>query len=178
MFRSFFNIYLYIYIYLYLNIYIEKEQNVLRSFAKERNVLAFFPVLYKRTGWSLRSFPFFAKEQDVLYVLFRSFEKNGKGRSVLLGLIRCQNLKKRTGKNGTFFKRAGKTRTFWTGKNVVPNPAQTVQRKVISVQRQVLTKWRTKTHPAARNNSLAASTEIMVFKRFKKLVWAHSVQIS
>ena len=31
-------------------------------------------------GRSLRSFLFFAKEQNVLYVLSRSFEKNGKER--------------------------------------------------------------------------------------------------
>ena len=81
---------------------LKKERNVLRSFAKERNVLAFFPVLYKRTGRFLRSFPFFAKERDILYVLFRSFEKNGKECSVLLGLINRQKLKKRMGKNGMF----------------------------------------------------------------------------
>ena len=69
-----------------------------RSFAKERNVVAYFPVLYKRTQRPLRFFPFFAIERDVLYVL--------------LGLISCQKLKKRMGKNGTFFKRAGKTGTF------------------------------------------------------------------
>ena len=88
MFRSFFNIYLYIYISIYISIYIyiyilKKERNVLRSFAKERNVLVFFPVLYKRTGQSLRSFLFFAKEQNVLYVLSHSFEKNGKECSVI-----------------------------------------------------------------------------------------------
>ena len=85
----------------------KKEWNFLRSFAKEQNVLAFFPILYKRTGRSLRSFPFFAKERNVLYVLSRSFEKNRKERSNLLGLISRQKLKKRTGKNGTFFKWAG-----------------------------------------------------------------------
>ena len=36
-------------------------------------------------GRSLRSFPFYAKEWDVLYVLFRSFEKNGKERNILNG---------------------------------------------------------------------------------------------
>ena len=63
--------------------YIEKEQNVLRSFAKERNVLAFFYVLCRRT---LRSFPFFIKEWNML-----------------LGLISRQKLEKRTKKNGMFF---------------------------------------------------------------------------
>ena len=91
---------------------LKKERNVLHSFAKERNILAFFPVLYKIMGQSLRSFPFFAKEWDVLYVLSCSFEKNGKGRSVLLGLISRQRPKKRMGKNRTFFKRTGKTSTF------------------------------------------------------------------
>ena len=67
----------------------------MRSFSKERNVLTFF-----------------IKERDVLYVLSHSFEKNGKESSVLLGLISRQKLKKRTGKNGTFFKRTGKNGTF------------------------------------------------------------------
>ena len=70
----------------------KKERNVRRSFAKERNILAFFPVLYKRTERSLHSFPLFAKERNVLYVLFHSFEKNGKERLVLLGLISRQKL--------------------------------------------------------------------------------------
>ena len=56
-----------------------------RSFAKEQNILAFFPVLYKRMGRSWRSFPFFAKERNVLYVL--------------LGLISRQKLKKKNGKD-------------------------------------------------------------------------------
>ena len=54
-----------------------------RSFAKERNGLAFFSILCKRPKRSLRSFLFFAKEQNVL-----------------LGLISRQILEKRTGKNG------------------------------------------------------------------------------
>ena len=91
-------IYLYIsiYIYLYISIYIywKKEPNVLRSFAKERNVLAFFSIFCKRTKCSLRSFTFFAKEQNVLCVLFHSKEKNGKERIVLLGFISHQKLKK------------------------------------------------------------------------------------
>ena len=62
-------------------------------FAKERCDLC---VLLR----SLRSFTFFAKQRNVLHVLFRSFKKNGKERSVLLGLISCQKLKKRMGKNG------------------------------------------------------------------------------
>ena len=41
-------------------------------FSKERNILAFFPVLYKRTEQSLRSFPFFIKEQNNLCILSRS----------------------------------------------------------------------------------------------------------
>ena len=84
MFRSFFNIYIYIYISIYI---LKKEQKVLHSFAKEQNIFAFF------------------------YVLIRSFEKNGKEQNVLLGLISRQKLKKRTGKNGTFFKRTGKNGT-------------------------------------------------------------------
>ena len=50
----------------------EKKGNVLRSFAKERNVLAFFYILCKRMLRSLRSFTFFAKECCVLCALFRS----------------------------------------------------------------------------------------------------------
>ena len=42
------------------------------SFSKERNILAFFCVLYKRTFHSLRSFTFFIKEWGVLCILLRS----------------------------------------------------------------------------------------------------------
>ena len=60
-------IYIYVYIYLYISVYIlKKERNVLRSFAKEGNVLAFSYVLCKRVLRSLHSFMFFAKEQNVL----------------------------------------------------------------------------------------------------------------
>ena len=52
-----------------------------------------------------RSFTFFEKECCILCVLFRSLEKNGKERNVLLGLISRQKLKKRMEKDGTFFKR-------------------------------------------------------------------------
>ena len=76
----------------------KKNGTFSRSFAKERNVLVFLPVLYKRMGQLLRSFPFFTKEWDILFAL--------------LGLISRQKLKKRMGKNGTLFKRAGKTSTF------------------------------------------------------------------
>ena len=62
---------LYISIYIYIFI-LKKERYVLRSFAKERNVLAFFYVLCKRTKRSLRSFTFFAKECCILCVLLRS----------------------------------------------------------------------------------------------------------
>ena len=79
---------IYIYIYLYIYIYIEKKRNILRSFAKERNILAFFYVLCKRT---LRSFTFFAIERCFL--------------CILSGLISHLKLEKRTEKNGTFFKR-------------------------------------------------------------------------
>ena len=99
-------IYLYIYIYIYISIYIycKKERNVLRSLAKERNILAFIYVLCKRTLRLLRFFPFFSKW------------------NVLLGCISCQKLEKRTEKNGTFFKRTEKNGTIWTEKNAVPNP--------------------------------------------------------
>ena len=45
-------------------------------FSKERNVLAFFCVLFKRTRRYLRSFAFFIKECGVLCVLLRSLKKN------------------------------------------------------------------------------------------------------
>ena len=83
----------------------KKERNVQRSFAKERNVLAFFYVLGERMLHSLRSFMFFAKEWNVL-----------------LGLISRQKLKKRTEKNGAFFKRMEKNGKFRTEKNALPNP--------------------------------------------------------
>ena len=41
-------------------------------FSKERTVLAFFPVLFKRTERSLSSFPFFIKERNDLCVHSRS----------------------------------------------------------------------------------------------------------
>ena len=53
---------------------------------------------------SLCSFTFFAKERCDLRVLFRSLEKKGKERIVLLGFISRQNLKKRTQKNVACFK--------------------------------------------------------------------------
>ena len=77
-----------IYIYLYISIYKYIEKRTERS------------ALQKNETFS-RSFPFFIKERNnrnVLYVLSRSFEKNGKECFVLLGLISCQNLKKKNGK--------------------------------------------------------------------------------
>ena len=53
----------------------QKNATFLRSFAffsKERNILAFFYILYKRMLRSLRSFTFFIKECGVLCVLLRS----------------------------------------------------------------------------------------------------------
>ena len=92
-----------IYIYIYFYIYLEKRlERYPVLFAKERNVLAFFSVLLKRMERSFCSFPFFAKKCYVLSVLFRSFEKNGKERNVLLGLISRQKLEKRTEKKVTF----------------------------------------------------------------------------
>ena len=56
-------LYIYLYIYFYISIYIlKKEQNILRSFAKEQNILAFFT--------------FFAKEPCILCVRLRSLQKN------------------------------------------------------------------------------------------------------
>ena len=95
------SIYIFIYLYTFLYIYCRKKNGMFsRFFAKVRNVLAFFSVLCKRM---FRSFPFFAKEHSVLCVLFCSLEKNGKERTVLLGLISRQKLEKRMEKNGTFF---------------------------------------------------------------------------
>ena len=95
------------YIYIF-----KKECNILGSFAKDESF------------W--HSFTFFAKERCVLcilWVLFRSKEKNGKECIVLQGFISCQKLKKRTEKNVVFFKRTEKNGTFRTEKNTVPNPA-------------------------------------------------------
>ena len=87
------------YISIYINImYMEKRTE--RFFVLlQKNVafFAFFSVLCKRILRSLRSFPFFRKEQNVL-----------------LGFISRQKLRKRTEKNVAFFKR--------TEKNSVPNP--------------------------------------------------------
>ena len=95
-------------IYIYLYIYIEKKSAtfcvLLRSFAKEQNVLVFFYVLCKRRLCSLCSFMFFAKECCILCILLRSEEKTAKERIVLLGFISRQNLKKRTQKNVACFK--------------------------------------------------------------------------
>ena len=44
----------------------------IRSFQKNGTIFAFFSVLYKRTGRSLHSFPFFTKERNNLCVLFLS----------------------------------------------------------------------------------------------------------
>ena len=47
-------------------------------FLKERNVLAFFSVLYRKTERFLRSFPFFIKEWNdlcVLSVLYKRMER-------------------------------------------------------------------------------------------------------
>ena len=41
-------------------------------FSKERNILAFFYILYKRTLCSLHSFTFFIKVRGILCVLLRS----------------------------------------------------------------------------------------------------------
>ena len=44
----------------------------IHSFQKNGAIFAFFSVLYKRTKWPLRSFPFFIKERNDLCVLFHS----------------------------------------------------------------------------------------------------------
>ena len=48
----------------------------IHSFSKERNVLAFFYILYKRMWLSLRSFTFFIEEHSVLCILLRFLKKN------------------------------------------------------------------------------------------------------
>ena len=60
--------------------------------------------------------PFFSKERSVLCVLFRSFEKNGKERNILLGLISHQKLEKRTEKNVMFSFETGKERNVLNAK--------------------------------------------------------------
>ena len=104
---------------------LQKNETFSRSFpffAKERYVLTFFPVLCKRTLRSSRSFPFFAKERYVLCVLFRSFEKNGKERNVLLGFISRQKLEKRTEKNGAILLKNRKGRNVPNGKERSAQP--------------------------------------------------------
>ena len=98
---------IYIYIYLYIFLYISRKKNVTfsNSFAKEQNVLTFFSVLWKRMLPSSRSFPFFAKE-----------------RNVLLGFISRQKLKKRTEKNVTFSFLNGKDRNALNGKECGAQP--------------------------------------------------------
>ena len=66
---------------------------------KNEMFFAFFSVLCKRMWRSLRSFPFFRKE-----------------RNVLLGLISRQKLEKRKEKNGTFLLKNGKERNVPNGK--------------------------------------------------------------
>ena len=73
-----------------------------RSLQKNGAFFPFFSVLCKRTKRSFRSFPFFVKECYVLSVLFRSLEKNGKERNVLLGSDKSPKTWERTEKNVTF----------------------------------------------------------------------------
>ena len=60
-------------------LYVSKSSTIDRVghpfFSKECNILAFFPVIYKRTERSLGSFPFFIKEQNDLCVLSHFFYK-------------------------------------------------------------------------------------------------------
>ena len=93
-------------IYIYLYIYWRRTERS-RVLAKELNVLTFlqiaffvfFSILCKRTLCSLRSFPFFRKEQKSTE---RSFGSHKSPKTSFL----------RTEKNGT----------YRTEKNVVPNP--------------------------------------------------------
>ena len=81
----------------------KNEQNVhFRSLQMNNSFSTFNSVQYKRTFCSLRSFPFYRKERFVLYVHFRSIEKNGNERIVLLGFISRKKHKKRTEKNVLF----------------------------------------------------------------------------
>ena len=91
----------------------EKLENQTKRSKNERNVhfrslqmndlfSMFISVQYKRTFRSLHSFPFYRKERFVLYVHFRSIEKNGNERTVLLGFISRKKHEKRTEKNVSF----------------------------------------------------------------------------
>ena len=42
----------------------------IRSFQKNGTIFAFFSVLYKRTEWSLHSFPFFIKKNGTIFAFF------------------------------------------------------------------------------------------------------------
>ena len=57
---------------------------------------AVFCVFLQKNEQSRCSFTFFAKERCIFCVFLRSSEKNAKERIVLLDLISCQKLKKRT----------------------------------------------------------------------------------
>ena len=106
------SIYISIYsISIYISIYVYIEKRTERS-----------RVLLPKIETFSRSFPFFAKECCILYVLFRSVEKNGKEWNVLLGLISHQKLEKRTEKNGMFLLKNGKERNVPNGKERVAQP--------------------------------------------------------
>ena len=80
------SVYIYISKYIYINIHIEKKN-------------ATFYVLLQKNETLSRSFTFFAKEQNVLFVLLCSLQKyvglkNAKECIVLLGLISRQKLEK------------------------------------------------------------------------------------
>ena len=94
-----------IYIFIYIYIYWKKNWTFSRSFAKEKNVLAFFSVLRKGMLLSLHS-----------------LEKNGKECNVLLGLISRQKLEKRTEQNGTFLLKNGKEQNVPNGKECGAQP--------------------------------------------------------
>ena len=68
---------------------LKKERNILRSFAKERNVPAFFPVLYK--------------ERDDLWALSRSLQKNRTFFTLFFVLLKRTGSKKRMFRSFPFF---------------------------------------------------------------------------
>ena len=101
----------------------KKERNVLRSFAKEQNVLAFFYVLCKRTLRSLQMnvafFYVLCKRTLRSLRSFSFFRKERKGTERSFGSHKSPKNRK---KNGTFFLKNRKERNVPNGKECGAQP--------------------------------------------------------
>ena len=87
----FFAIYMYISIYIYIYLYI----SIYIIYIYLYIYICSIYIYWKKQRNILRSFTFFAKECCVLCILLCSLEKNAKERIILLGLISCQNTRKK-----------------------------------------------------------------------------------